>query len=1174
MKKRTGKIVALLLSVILVIGSPIVALAESGLMTNLTGLVGISGTWMETENGLYSSGNGDRFAISETVGADFIYTATVDFSETRNNGAGSLVFRSNETGRSSYVANIDLNQGNARIFKFVNGIASDVGSYRFAVSKKAYQFKIEAIGTSLKMYVDDVLVISGNDSTFQAGRFGLLTYNDTIIYNNIYYTPINTVPQLASLELSDGVALSPAFSPNITAYDILSDYDVSQVKVKAVPEQEIKLHLSAMDANNNTVLPRHEITGDDFSAAIPLEEGKYTTISIEASSIAGVTVTTSIRIRRGLNPETVYNSPLRPQLHFSPKENWMNDPNGLVFDPSDGPNGAWHMFFQHNPYSIYWGNMTWGHARSEDLVNWVEMPPAIYPDAFGTIFSGSAVVDAENHSGFFTNNAEGESKLIAFYTYDGGDNSYGNEKQAIAYSKDHGLTWTKPNDTIYSGNTRAGAGNSNIILSNEGNKYGGDFRDPKVFRHDGQWFLIVAGGRARLFTSSDLKNWTLESSFINRNGSELRSECPDFFPLPVDNNPENIKWVYCASGVYYIIGDLVKGENGKYDFVATTDQLTYAGGNRYATQSFFNDGAGKNRRLMVSWIQENADVTGQLSAYGKTWTGVQTLPLVTELRTIETGSGPQVRLVSNAPEEINKQRTDKIFIVENKVVSSGDANILSGLTGDKFDIEATFKLGSATEFGFNVRANEQYGTAIKYNASTKRLIIDRSKSGLRAEGIESFELYPKDGKITIRAIVDYSVIEAFGNNGDAPVIAQYYPSPLAQGMEFFATNGDVEIESLSIFNMKSIWKDDSVPAPADALKLFASAQSAIKDEIVTITALVLPSNAADKSVKWSIAGDEAFEIVTQTDRYITLKAVKTGICAISAVSSSNPDLADSVEIRVVENYFNSNMNWRAVSGNWARTPDGYRGANAGVGDCFAVSDKFMPAGKDYTIEADLTTHSGEAAGIVFGIGNPDAPASLWHCGNVHLSGTTGIKKLFKNTGGEVWNKTQSLTVQEAAKRAWHLRIDVSADGLLKYYVDGNLVGEQLESGFAGGYIGLVTFRADATFNNVIFTDASETPVSVFDFVAEPVSLTETKVSLKMSNYKAQNISLNLIIAMYDAAGRMVGANTTPVTLEPGKIEVIDGLACTSTAPYSKIKAMVWESGTFKPLHEALEKVLA
>lgn len=264
----------------------------------------------------------------------------------------------------------------------------------------------------------------------------------------------------------------------------------------------------------------------------------------------------------------------RPYLHFSPERNWMNDPNGMVYE-----NGTWHLFFQHNPYGTRWGNMSWGHATSTDLVHWEEQPLAIPQtrDGEGTpiedIFSGSVVYDEQNTSGFGT--AE-NPPLIAIYTSaytDAHPTLAGKQAQSLAYSLDHGQTWTK-----YDGNPVYDRNSSN-------------FRDPKVFRYTnpatGESYWVMAAVEATqyqviLSRSDDLKSWTELSTFGPANATGGIWECPDLFPLAVDGDPANTKWVLVVnlnpggpnggSGGQYFVGDF-DGTSFTSESTVSDDQL-------------------------------------------------------------------------------------------------------------------------------------------------------------------------------------------------------------------------------------------------------------------------------------------------------------------------------------------------------------------------------------------------------------------------------------------------------------------------------------------------------------------------------------------------------------------------------------------------------------------------
>jgi levanase len=251
----------------------------------------------------------------------------------------------------------------------------------------------------------------------------------------------------------------------------------------------------------------------------------------------------------------------RPYLHFTPEQNWMNDPNGLVYHK-----GVYHLFFQHNPSGTGWGNMSWGHATSTDLLHWTEQPVAI-PQTFNTdgvsvedIFSGSIVVDTDNSSGFGT---AANPPLVAIYTSaytEAHPTLVGKQAQSLAYSIDDGATWTK-----YKGNP---------VLDRDSN----NFRDPKVFRYSGPagdyWVMAAVEAteyKVVLYKSDDLKTWEHLSDFGPANAVGGIWECPELFPIAVDGDPNNIKWVMVVS---INPGSVSGGSGGQY-FVGDFDGVTF-----------------------------------------------------------------------------------------------------------------------------------------------------------------------------------------------------------------------------------------------------------------------------------------------------------------------------------------------------------------------------------------------------------------------------------------------------------------------------------------------------------------------------------------------------------------------------------------------------------------------
>ena len=263
--------------------------------------------------------------------------------------------------------------------------------------------------------------------------------------------------------------------------------------------------------------------------------------------------------------EPAYDEPYRPAFHFTPQSNWMNDPNGLVY-----LDGEYHLFYQYNPEGDVWGHMSWGHAVSRDLVHWEHLPVAIPEKAGVMAFSGSAVVDVRNTSGF---GRPGETPIVAVYT--GYREADRNQAQYLAYSLDRGRTWTS-----YSGNPVLDIGST-------------DFRDPKVFWYepDQRWIMVLvlaAERKVSFYASPDLKHWEHLSNFGPAGAIGGAWECPDLFPLQVEGSPGLTRWVLQVdldrramaggSGITFMTGSMGGRFNAPIaldpNFVAGTTDLT------------------------------------------------------------------------------------------------------------------------------------------------------------------------------------------------------------------------------------------------------------------------------------------------------------------------------------------------------------------------------------------------------------------------------------------------------------------------------------------------------------------------------------------------------------------------------------------------------------------------
>lgn len=450
------------------------------------------------------------------------------------------------------------------------------------------------------------------------------------------------------------------------------------------------------------------------------------------------------------DPDGIYRERLRPQFHFSAARGWLNDPNGLVYHE-----GEYHLFFQHNPFGTSWGNMTWGHAVSPDLIHWRQLAEAIHMDELGTIFSGSAVVDHNNTTGWKTGALP---PIVAIYTSAGGTSaaSIGQPfTQSVAYSTDRGRSFTK-----FEGNPVLGE-------IAEGN------RDPKVFRHVAteQWVMILYVDRSRfgLFGSPDLKTWTALSEFNFPDGFE----CPDLFELPVDDDPSDTRWVAWEADGRYLIGSF-DGER----FLAEGDVLASRfGGNDYAAQSFSDIPAEDGRRIQISWMR-GGDYPGM------PFNQQMTVPRVLSLRTTPEG----IRLFIEPVEEIEQLRGTAHRLTD--VSLGGQPLTLDEPAGELFDIEAVIELGDAETVGLDIQ-----GHRIEYSASSGELTALGHSAPLQAE----------DGRISLRILVDRTSVEVFANGGRVQLASCVLPDANRRGLKLFATGGPARVVSLNVWEVRSIW---------------------------------------------------------------------------------------------------------------------------------------------------------------------------------------------------------------------------------------------------------------------------------------------------------------------------------------------------------------------------------
>ena len=448
-----------------------------------------------------------------------------------------------------------------------------------------------------------------------------------------------------------------------------------------------------------------------------------------------------------------YNEPFRPQIHFTPAQNWMNDPNGLVY-----ADGVYHLFYQYNPQGNDWGNMSWGHAISTDLIHWTEQAVAMTRDELGDVFSGSAVIDKDNTAGF------GANAMVALYT-----SASDVQQQSIAYSTDGGKNFIR-----YTGNP--------VIRNNDDN-----LRDPKVFWHEEtkQWVMALAKGwkmGVEFYTSPDLKNWTHQSTFFKELVGRpcIQWECPDL--IKMDN-----KWVLLVSvnpggpvlgsGTMYFVGDF-DGKTFKADELSYPLWLDY-GMDNYAGVTWSNLG---NRKVMIGWMN-NWQYAGNVPC--TPWRSAMTLPR--ELKLIEYDGKPL--LANTVVSEIDK-------IAENWQTAGTELDVK-----DAYQLRITLQLDNNSSITLSNSSDEKY--VLDINTSARTLTAHRTSATGQATFNGTFSvpsmqapLCVNGSTVTLDLFIDQSSVEVFTQNGSMSMTNLVFPKSLYNRLTVTGTAYEAQIRRL------------------------------------------------------------------------------------------------------------------------------------------------------------------------------------------------------------------------------------------------------------------------------------------------------------------------------------------------------------------------------------------
>lgn len=498
--------------------------------------------------------------------------------------------------------------------------------------------------------------------------------------------------------------------------------------------------------------------------------------------------------------DTANTEKFRPVYHHTPLYGWMNDANGLVYK-----DGEYHLYFQYNPYGSKWGNMHWGHSVSKDLVHWEHLAPAIARDTLGHIFSGSSIVDQENVAGY------GAGNILAFYTSASDKNG---QIQCLAFSKDNGRTFTK-----YEKNP--------ILCPADGLR---DFRVPKVFRYEPEdkWVMIVSADKEmRFYDSKNLKDWNYMSSFGEGYGVQpCQFECPDMVELPVDGDLNRKKWAlivnvnpgcyFGGSATQYFTGNF-DGTKFSCDSQPNVTKWLDWGKDHYATVCFSNTG---ERTIAVPWMSNwqycNIVPTKQFRS-------ANALPRELSLYTQDG----EIYLSAVPVPEIKTLRKEKKEIPAFTVANDYHIDSLLADNDGAYELALEITVGEAEIMGFNLFNDKGEKVDIYFNLPEKRLVMDRTKSGIVDFGkksvsheievhdrrkttsinyIDDFALatwapIKKENKYTLDVFVDKCSVEIFLNGGKVAMTNLIFPSEPYNRMCFYSKGGSFQVDSFKAYRL-------------------------------------------------------------------------------------------------------------------------------------------------------------------------------------------------------------------------------------------------------------------------------------------------------------------------------------------------------------------------------------
>lgn len=1045
---------------------------EEGFDTNLEGTAATteSATIVTGDKGLQITSDGatDAFWISNSEYGDVTYSADVEFVDPQ--GAATLVFHSNGdlSNHYAYAANINGASGECRLFKF--GDPADLAKPIVIPlsSDNRYRLSVTMLGKHIVFSVNGTVVANtgdytvdngqsasanahyGQDDALLSGKLGLLTWNGSAWYQNVHAEALtaDNTPQLKDLSLSgDHVDMNFAYQSDTYVYIGYVRNAGDAIALDVTPSN-VGSTVTVRDQRGNIVDPRH--------LALALGENHYT-MTVENGEAK---VVYQLRLFREGADDTYYNEDWRDQYHYSVKNGWGNDPCGLVYF-----DGTYHFFYQFYTDTV-WGPMHWGHATSTDLIHWTDRPITLYPDEYGAMFSGCAVV--ADHSSAPDLFAEDESGIVLIITGNGRSGADGHQRLIMAVSHDGGASFQKSEE-------------AKVLLDSSSateNPLGDPaFRDPKVFRYDNKWFLVCAGGPWRVYSSDDLIQWSVEST-----NADLNTECPDLYPVKASDG--TVKWILDRGGRLYQVGDF-RQVDGKYTFVQdpdTTDYIMNFGRDSYAAMTYFREGvdfgtAGHVNTpdiIAENWMNTWDDYCNLVSSKtgNDVWCG--TYNIMTRQSLVRQPDG-SYRLAQTPLSEYESLRGDSVT-VQGATLGTGE-NPFQDFHGTSYEIVARITpVEGRPVVGFDVRVGNGQKTRVSYDFSTHTIAIDRSRSGIilsnkfatpdwQAEVVTN-----ADGSVDLHIFVDRMSVEVFTANNTVSGANQIFPTSYPDGLVAFAENGAALLDA-TVYQLASIWTDKGEqPTTPTAISVDTTSVVANPGDTRSVRVWVTPGYT---NQEWTVStSDPSVASVVRVETGLSIVASKPGATTLTIASVADPSITKTITIAVYANEFMTNVDdLTPTVGTWHIDGSAYHIDGAGL-NAFLMSSEEYSLDENFSYDVDVN-YNDSITNLVFGAQSTNP---FDGCYAIQLRPDNTLR-LFDFRGDHTF-------IQVAADLSHGHTYHVSAtikDGIIHVLIDGSeLIAYQLtdqdEAGgraYAKGYVGLGAWDTKSTtFENFYVYDTA------------------------------------------------------------------------------------------------------